>query len=311
VTSEDRVFTTRCKMFELYDRKEHTVVEICKLFGISRTWFCKLKRRREGLGDEGLTSGPERLSNELQLRGLLKIGHTAVYGVMRRNGLNTKRKRLEWVRKLSGEIVKLSDLQRDKRPSKSRHIEAPYPGFLVGIDTFSLGCLKSIGRGYQITACDCFSSFGWAKVYLHKTAANAVDFLHNHLLPSTGGVVIRCLLQDNGKEFTTHWPEGNHKFKQACKQKNIRQSFTKVKRPWTNGYVERLNQTILDEFYSVAFRQKISTCLEQLPKDLDRFMYRYNFQRAPQGYKLQENGYTTPGEAFFGGKSCSALLQVA
>lgn len=341
MTSEDRVFTTRLKMFELYDRKEHTVVEICKLFGISRTWFYKLKRRRENLGDEGLTStpkkptppanqtpledeivvldfiqqfptyGPERVSNELSLRGLLKIGHTAVYGVMRRNGLNTKKKRLEWVRKLSGEVVKLSDLHRDKELSKSRHMEAPYPGFLVGADTFYVGCLKNLGRIYQLTACDCFSSFGWAKLYLHKTADNAVDFLHNHLLPKARSVIIRRLLQDNGKEFTTHWPQGNHKFKEACKEKGIRQTFTKVKHPWTNGYVERLNETILDEFYSVAFRKKIYTSLEELQKDLDQFMYRYNFQRAHQGYKLKENGYTTPGEAFFSGRGCLALPQAA
>lgn len=341
MTSEERVFTTRCKMFELYDRKEHTVVKICMLFGISRTWFYTLKKRRAESGDEGLapmpkkstppanrtpledelvvldfiqqfpTYGPQRVSDELRQRSLLNIGHTAVYGIMRRNGLNTKQKRLEWVRKLSGEVVKLSDLQRDRELSKSRHIEASYPGFLVGIDIFYVGCLKNLGRVYQITACDCFSSFGWAKVYLHKTADNAVDFLHHHLLPRAGGVVIRCLLQDNGKEFTTHWPDGNHKFKQACKEKGIKQTFTRVKHPWTNGYVERLNQTILEEFYSVAFRKKVYTSLEELQEDLDQFMYRYNFQRAHQGYKLKENGYTTPAEAFFSGRGCLALPQAA
>ena len=84
-----------------------------------------------------------------------------------------------------------------------------------------------------------------------------------------------------------------------------------MKHPWTNGYVERLNQTILDEFYSVAFRKKIYTSLEELQKDLDQFMYDYNFQRAHQGYKLKENGYTTPAEAFFSGRRCLALPEVA
>ena len=337
MTSEDRVFITRMKMFELYDQGEHTVVEICRQFGISRTWFYRLKRRREAMGDEGLGSGPqkpmvfanqtpledelvvldfiqqfpsygpERISRELARKGSLKIGHTAVYGIMKRRDLNTKKKRLEWVRILSGEVIKLSDLQRDKQMSKSRHIEAPYPGYLVGIDVFYVGCLKNIGRIYQLTACDCFSSFGWAKLYLHKTADSAVDFLETDLLSKAGNIVIQRLLQDNGKEFTTHWVGANHKFKQACERNDIRQSFTKTRHPWTNGYTERLNQTILDEFYSVALRKKIYTSVQQLQKDLDEFMYQYNFHRSHQGYKLKNNGYITPNQGFFSGRTCLAL----
>ena len=337
MTSDDRVFITRLKMFELYDQGKYSVVKICRQFGISRTWFYNLKRRREATGNEGLRSvpqkptvfanqtsledelmvldfiqqfptyGPERISRELARRGLLKIGHTAIYGIMKRHHLTTKIKRLEWVRILAGEVVKLSDLKRDKQLSKSRHIEASYPGCLVGIDVFYVGCLKHIGRIYQLTACDCFSSFGWAKLYLNKTADSAVDFLQNHLLAKTGNVVIHRLLQDNGKEFTTHWPRANHKFKKACERNNIRQTFTKTKHPWTNGYTERLNQTILDEFYSVMLRKKIYTSLEELQEDLDDFMYCYNFQRSHQGYKLKDNGYITPSEAFFSGRSCLAL----
>jgi len=124
-------------------------------------------------------------------------------------------------------------------------------------------------------------------------------------------VVIQRLLQDNGKEFTTHFSGANHKFKQACDRNNIRQSFTKTKHPWTNGYAERLNQTILDEFYSVALRKKIYTSVEQLQKDLDEFMYYYNFQRSHQGYKLKRNGQVTPSQAFFSGRTPLALPLVA
>lgn len=337
MTSEDRVFITRVKMFKIYDTGGLTVVDLCKLFGISRTWFYKLKRRREALGDCGLQSvrttplvfrnqtpledellvldflqqfptyGPERISRELARRGLLTIGHTAIYGIMKRHALTTKKKRLEWVRILSGEVIKLTDLKRDKQLSKSRHIEASYPGALVGVDVFYVGCLKNVGRIYQLTACDCFSSFGWAKLYVQKTADNAVDFLETHLLPKAGTVVVHRLLMDNGKEFTTHWPHATHKFKTACERNTIRQSFTKTRHPWTNGYTERLNQTILDEFYSVALRKTIYTSLEQLQSDLDEFMYEYNFKRSHQGYKLKDNGYTTPSEAFFSGRTCPAL----
>ena len=188
-----------------------------------------------------------------------------------------------------------------------------YPGELIGIDTFYVGCLKGVGRIYQITACDCFSSFGFAKLYTDKTADSAIDFLENHLLPLSSGVNIQRLLHDNGKEFTTHHIGGHHKFKDACQRNNIRQTHTKVKHPWTNGYPERLNLTLLDEFYQVAFRKKVYHSLEELQRDLDEFLHYYNFKRTHQGYKLKENGYKTPASAFFSGKTCTMLplLEVA
>jgi hypothetical protein len=89
--------------------------------------------------------------------------------------------------------------------------------------------------------------------------------LENHLLP----LRIHRLLQDNGKEYTTHHLGGKHKFKDACKRNSIKQTFIKVKHPWTNGYVERFNLTLLEEFYQVAFRKKVYHSLEELQRDLD------------------------------------------
>jgi len=65
----------------------------------------------------------------------------------------------------------------------------------------------------------------------------------------------------------------------------------------TNGYVERLNKTLLDEFYSVAFRKKRYESMEALQIDLDNFMDYYNYRRTHQGYKLKKNGYRIPAEA--------------
>jgi len=52
---------------------------------------------------------------------------------------------------------------------------------LIGQDTFYIGCLKGIGRIYPQVACDCFSSFGAAKVYDNKTTKVSTDFVENHL----------------------------------------------------------------------------------------------------------------------------------
>ncbi|MEC4685420.1 MAG: integrase core domain-containing protein [Nitrospirota bacterium] len=63
----------------------------------------------------------------------------------------------------------------------------------------------------------------------------------------------------------------------------------------TNGSTERLNQTLLDEFYKVNFRKKVYTSLEEIQADLDRFLHRYNTQRTNQGKRC--NG-RTPMETF-------------
>jgi len=66
------------------------------------------------------------------------------------------------------------EITRDKEKSKNNHVEANFPGQLIGQDTYYTGCLKRIGRIYHQVACDCFSSFGAAKVYNNKTPR----FLH-------------------------------------------------------------------------------------------------------------------------------------
>ena len=331
MTSEDLLYRQRLQIFREYDSGEHTVTSICRKYGYSRTWFYKFKARRDRLGDEGLrskvrkapempnqvpvdveykildyvkafpTHGPQRVANELgtERYGSTKVGHTGVYGVLKRHNLNSRKKRLAWIQELSGVVVHISQLDRGKQDSKRRHIEASYPGELVGVDTFYVGCLKGVGRIYQQAACDCFSSFGWAKLYLDKSADSAIDFLENVLLPRACPVKIRRLVQDNGKEYTTHHIGATHKFGKACERNHIKQTFTKVKHPWTNGYVERFNLTLLEEFYQVAFRRKIYHSLEQLQSDLDQFLYHYNFDRTHQGYKLKEYGYKTPAEGFF------------
>jgi len=129
-------------------------------------------------------------------------------------------------------------------------------------------------------------------------------------LPKAGNIVIQRLLHDNGKGFTTHFSGANHKFKQACDRNNIRHSFTRTKHPWTNGYTERRNQTILDQFYRLALRKKIYTSVEELQKDLDEFIYYHNSQRSHQGYKLKRNGQITPSQASFGGRTPLALPPV-
>jgi len=237
--------------------------------------------------------GPKRIAYLLQRQGVA-IGKTAVYGVMKRNGLNRRKDRLEWIRKLSGEIVTKSEMETARERSKSRHIDADHPGELVCIDTFYIGCLKGVGRIYQMTGCDAASSFAWAKLYTDKSARSAVDFI-DHILAGAYGITVKAVLTDNGKEFTTHWASKKHLFERIVKNKGIKHRYTKVKHPWTNGFAERLNRTILEEFYQVALRKKRYFNPQDLQDDLDAFIEFYNFKRPHQGYRLKGS---MPAELF-------------
>ena len=70
---------------------------------------------------------------------------------------------------------------------------------------------------------------------------------------------------------------------------------TKVPSPHTNGFVERMNRTLLDECFRVGGRTTWYESVEQLQADLDRFLGRYNLGRSHQGYRL---GGRTPAQAF-------------
>ena len=56
-------------------------------------------------------------------------------------------------------------------------------------------------------------------------------------------------------------------------------------RPRTNGFVERFNRTVLDEFFREAFREKFYPSVEELQKDLDQWLHRYNYERPHRGYR--------------------------
>ena len=64
---------------------------------------------------------------------------------------------------------------------------------------------------------------------------------------------------------------------------NIDHPRTTGKSPQTNGIVERLHRTMLNECYRITFRKKIYTTLTELQTDLDEWLRYYNEERVHQG----------------------------
>lgn len=101
------------------------------------------------------------------------------------------------------------------------------------------------------------------------------------------------ILTDRGTEYCGR-PD-RHDYQLFLALYDIDHTKTKAKNPQTNGICERFHRTCKDEFYSIAFRKKIYTSVEQLQRDLDAWLERYNSRRPHQGKRCQGK---TPMETF-------------
>ena len=90
------------------------------------------------------------------------------------------------------------------------------------------------------------------------------------------------ILTDNGREFCG---TENHPFELYLALNEIQHRRTKVKSPQTNGFIERFNKTVLDEFFRIAFRENFYESVEALQEDLDQWLIHYNTERPHRGYR--------------------------
>jgi len=130
------------------------------------------------------THGPRRISNELKAQGII-ISETGIYNVLRRGGLNHRLYRLFYAQEHSDNPIITERYLREVEKKKETHINAYYPGYLLCQDTFYVGTIKGLGRIYQQTGIDAYSSFGFAKIYLNKKADSAIDFVKSKASKST------------------------------------------------------------------------------------------------------------------------------
>jgi transposase InsO family protein len=318
MTLEDSIHTRRLRVLRDAERLGN-VSEACRRHGMSRTLFYRLRTRLEQYGTDGVhpkrrqaavgrpstiplqterrviglalawpTCGPQWYSDQLAREGVT-IAATTIWRLLRRQQLGTRRARLAVLERASATRGLLTE--RTVKPA--RHVAAQAPGDLLSLDTFYVGKLKGVGKVWQITGCDVASSFGWAQLVLGEvTAAAVLAFLRDIVRPGyrRAGWRLKRVLTDNGKEFKGVFALG-------CDRLGIRVTRTKPRHAWTNGFVERLQKTILHEHWRVAFRRQYFTGRRALQGSLDRFLQFYNYERTHRGYRL--NG-RTPATVFTG-----------
>ena len=79
----------------------------------------------------------------------------------------------------------------------------------------------------------------------------------------------------------------------------VEQRFIRAARPTSNGHVERLQQTILEECWRPSFARSLVPKLTALTRDLTRYLRYYNFDRAHTG-RLTEG--RVPGDVVYGAR---------
>lgn len=300
----------------------------CREAGISRTLFYRWRTRFERYGPDGLhprrrqarrgrppqtpphverlvvgvalawpTWGPARLAAHLARQGLADLSPSTVQRILRRAGLPTRRERLVALEAHSahtgGLLTERTRRQLGRaRNGRARHVDAQEPGELVCLDTFYIGKLKGVGKVWQITACDAACSYGVARLLPALSATAAAAFLREVLVPlyRRAGWPLRRVLTDRGSEF-------KGAFDETCRTLGIRHTRTRPRHAWTNGFVERLQGTILEEHWRIQFRRRYFTSRAALQQTLEAFLRFYNEQRPHQGDRLRGQ---TPAALFWG-----------
>lgn len=141
-----------------------------------------------------------------------------------------------------------------------------------------------IGKVYLQAVVDTYGSYAFAFLDTTKRPECAVAILHNEVIPfyEDRGLAIGAVLTDNGREFCG---TETHPFELYRALNDIEHRKTRVRRPQTNGFVERFNRTLLDEFFRTTLRECPMESLETLQDKLDAWLNHYNHERPHRGYR--------------------------
>lgn len=296
-----------------------SVSEACRQRGVSRTQFYEYKRRFQTHGMEGLkdlppihrdhpfTTPPEvverilkvslehpgwgctRLSDMLKLEGI-SVSSPTIQNILIKHEMGSKYDR--WLKleekaaqkaiELTGEQVAF--IEKQNPCFGERHVESSRPGELLSQDTFYVGRLKGVGKVYLHSVVDTYGSYAFGFLHTSKQPEAAVAVLHNDVLPfyQQQGLKVQAILTDNRREFCG---KDSHPFELYLALNDLEHRRARVRRPQTNGFVERFNRTVLDEFFREAFRTKLYETLDALQDDLDAWLVHYNTERPHQGYR--------------------------
>lgn len=307
MTNDDVLFAYRLRVLASA-RELGSVAAACRMYGIHRSTYYRWKAMSDRFGLEILRprerrrpqmpnaipvlvehriiafalgapgSGPARIAAELarEKHGGLRVSANGVYRVLRRHGIHTRALR-------NGLLAGYASPPEPARePEPERHINVDHPGELVQMDCFCIGRLAGTkGVVWQYTAIDAASAFTWAE--LHVTPRNPDVRFASRLAHRVArdlrdvGWELGRVSTDNGSEFR------NHVFDAELERLGARHTLISPGRPQSNGFVERVQRTILEECWKPSFARYLVPKYMGLRRELVRYLEIYNHDRAHNG----------------------------
>jgi transposase InsO family protein len=173
-------------------------------------------------------------------------------------------------------ISRLPDIEGDK-PAKKKFKAYPIGYFHIDIAEVQ----TAEGKLYLYVAVDRTSKFAFVQLVKKTGRTSASAFLE--ALIQAVPYKIHTVLTDNGVQFTfpPRYADGptatymTHMFDMRCRENGIEHRLTKIKHPWTNGQVERMNRTIKE----ATVKRYHYDSHQQLETHLNDFIAAYNFAR--------------------------------
>ena len=318
MTTQDKVIKTKLGLLRLATHLNNVSLS-CRQMGYSRDSYYRIKELYDTGGETALQEvsrrkpnhrnrvdpfieeqavelaisfpayGQLRACNELKKKGI-NLSPGGVRSIWLRHDLETFRKRLKALEARAAQEglllteAQVAALEKAKQEKEATgEIESHHPGYLGSQDTYYVGNIKGVGRIYQQTFIDTYCKVAIAKLYQTKDAITAADLLNDRVLPmyEEQDVHLLRILTDRGTEYCGKIE--NHPYQLYLDLEDIDHTRTKAKSPQTNGICERFHRTIQDEFYSIIFRKKIFTSVEDLQTNLDEWLEWYNKERTHSG----------------------------
>lgn len=168
-------------------------------------------------------------------------------------------------------ISRLPEVEGDK-PAKKTFKRYPIGYFHIDIAEVQ----TAEGKLYLFVAIDRTSKFAYVELHQRATKLIAAQFLAN--LINAVPYAVHTVLTDNGIQFKNREQDRTamqHIFGRTCRDNGIEHRTTKIKHPWTNGQVERMNRTIKE----ATVKRFHYDDHDQLRVHLADFIAAYNFGR--------------------------------
>jgi len=168
-------------------------------------------------------------------------------------------------------ISRLPEIEGDK-PVKKKFKTYPIGYFHIDIAEVQ----TQEGKLYLFVAIDRTSKFAYVELHERATRLIAKAFLERVI--KAVPYKIHTILTDNGIQFAKR--EGTEAyaiipFDRVCLAHDIDHRRTKIKHPWTNGQVERMNRTLKEATVKKYYYQTH----EHLKTHMQTFLMSYNFAK--------------------------------